>query len=256
MPHRHNRRVLLGLLGAGMAAPVFAAPPISDVHLEEIIARHVAALGGAAALRGIRSKAVDLQIVEKDQVVHARYRCNKIPAFRIDIYDKGGHVFCEGLDGKGPWIWPGNAPAARQGVPDAERTGIEGVEFNLYGLDAFPALGNKLTLDGRETIEGVNYYVLRVDLKDSYRTFLYIDPDSWMIARRRDFRANHPDLNSTKQRLETQYSDFRRVGGIRNAFLQHQVDLSNGRITQVQIVDRMEYNPMPDNVFDRAKKLD
>jgi hypothetical protein len=256
MPHRHDRRVFLGLLGAGMTAPAFAMPQNSDLLLDDVMERHVAALGGAAVLRGIRSKAVDLQIVEKGQVVNARYRCNKTPAFRIDIYDKGRHVFCEGLDGKGPWIWPGNAPAARQGVPDAKRTGIEGVEFNLYGLDAFPGLGNKLALDGRETIEGVNYYVLRVDLKDSYRTFLYIDPNSWMIARRRDIRANHPDLNSAKQRLEIQYSDFRRVGGIRNAFLQHQVDLSNGRITQVQIVDRLEYNPkLGGEVFDRTRKL-
>jgi hypothetical protein len=243
-------------MGAGMAMPAFAAPPTSDLPLEEVIVRHVAALGGAAALRGIRSKAVDLQIVEKGRVIAARYRCNKAPAFRIDIYDKGKHVFCEGLDGKGPWIWPGDAPAARPGVPDAKRTGIEGVEFNLYGLNAFDALGNRVALDGRETIESVRYYVLRVDLKDSYQTFLYIDPNSWMIARRRDFRANHPDLNPTRQRLETQYSDFRRVGGILNAFLQHQVDLSNGRITQVQIVDRMDYNlKSGGEVFDRTKKL-
>jgi hypothetical protein len=252
----HNRRGLLALLGAGVALPAFGAPATSDLPLEDVIARHVAALGGASALRGIHSKAVDLQIVEKGQVIAARYRCNKAPAFRIDIYDKGKHVFCEGLDGKGPWIWPGDAPAARQGVPDAKRTGIEGVEFNLYGLNAFPGMGNKIALDGREIIEGVNYHVLRVDLKDSYRTFLYIDPDNWMIARRRDFRANHPDLDTTKQRLETQYSDFRAVNGIRSAFLQHQVDLSNGRITQVQIVDRVEYDPKSGGeVFDRAKKL-
>ena len=198
---------------------------------------------------------MDLQIVEKGQVVTAQYRCNKQPAFRIDIYDKDRHVFCEGLDAKGPWIRPGDAPSARQGVADAKRTGVEGVEFNLYGLKSFPALGNRLAFDGREVIAGVNYYVLRVDLKDSYQTFLYLDPDSWMIARRRDFRANHPDFNPTKQRLETQYSDFRQVNGIMNAFLQHQVDLADGKITQVQIVDRMVYNAAPDGgVPDRTHK--
>jgi hypothetical protein len=257
MPYSHSRRGILGLLGASLAAPAVANSSDTSLSLEEIISRHTAALGGMAALEAVRSKTVDLQIVEKGQVVAAHYRCNKQPAFRIDIYDKNRHVFCEGLDANGPWIWPGDAPSARQGVPDARRTGIEGIEFNLYGLSAFPALGNKLAFAGRETIEGINYYVIRVDLKDSYQTFLYIDPNSWMIARRRDFRANHPDLNPAKQKLETQYSDFRRVNGIANAFLQHQIDLSNGKITQVQIVDRMEYNPAAgDAVPDRSYKAE
>jgi len=37
--------------------------------------------------------------------------------------------------------------------------------------------------------------------------------------------------------------------------LQHQVDLSNGRVTQVQIVDRMDYNlNLGAEVFDHTKK--
>jgi len=242
------------LLALGLArTPAHAA---SDLSLAEIIDRHTKARGGAARLDAIDSQAVDLQIVEKAKVVAAKYRCNKAPAFRIDIYDGGSHVFCEGLDANGPWIWPGDAPAARAGVPDAKRTGIEGIEFNIYGLHAFPKLGNSLALDGRETIGGVNYYVLRVALKDSYQTFLYIDPQNWMIARRRDFRANHPDLNPTKLRLETQYSDFRETGGIVSSWLQHQVDLADGRITQVTIVDKLAYNPKLDaKFFDRATKL-
>ena len=169
MTLRHSRRGFLGFAGAGLAMPAFAASQSANLSLTEIVTRHTAALGGAAALNAVRAKAVDLQIVEKGEVVLAHYRCSKEPGFRIDIYDKGKHVFCEGLDARGPWIWPGGAPAARQRVADAKRTGIEGIEFNLYGLNAFPGLGNKLALDGRETIEGVNYHVLRVDLKDSYQ---------------------------------------------------------------------------------------
>ena len=64
-----------------------------------------------------------------------------------------------------------------------------------------------------------------------------------MIARRREIRAFHPDMDDTKRHLESQYSDFREVGGIRNAFLQHQVDLASGAITQVTIIDKMAFNP-------------
>jgi hypothetical protein len=236
-----DRRGVLGLLGASMALPARAAD--ADLPLAEILARHSQAVGSEAAQARVHSKAVDLQIIEKGSVVEAHYRADKSPSFRIDIYDKGRHVFCEGLDAKGPWIWPGDAPAARQGVPEAKMSGLTGIQFNLYGLKQFPALGNRITPDGREEIEGVNYHVLRVALKDAYDTFLYLDPATFLIARRRDFRPNHPDLNPAKESLETQFSDYRRVDGLMNAFLQHQVDLSSGRINQVQVVERMEYDP-------------
>jgi hypothetical protein len=181
--------------------------------------------------------------VEKGKVIQARYRCDKSPAYRIDIYDGGKHAFCEGLDAQGTWIWPGDQPAPRQGIEDGKRAGLEGIQFNLYGLHAFPALGNTLSLDGREEIAGVHYYVVRADLKYGDPAFLYIDPQSWMIAGRREIRAFHPDMDNSKRHLESQYADFRDVDGVREAFLQHQVDLATGAITQVTIIDKMNYNP-------------
>src|SRR5580693_3262684 len=144
-----SRRGVLGMLGASVALPARAADP----PLAEILARHSQAVGSEAAQARVRTKAVALQILEKGSVVEAHYRADKSPSFRIDIYDKGKHVFCEGLDAKGPWIWPGDAPAARQGVPEAKMSGLTGIQFNLYGLKQFPALGNQITLDGREDIE-------------------------------------------------------------------------------------------------------
>ena len=249
-----SRRLLLGMLGAAGAAPSLSKKgraAEAALPLNEILARHSEAVGSEAALSRVRSKAVDLQIIEKGSVVEARYRADKSPAFRIDIYDKGKHVFCEGLDAKGPWIWPGDVAEARQGVPEARMSGLTGIQFNLYGLKQFPALGNAIFADGREEIESVNYHVLRVTLKDAYDTYLYLDPATFLIARRRDFRPNHPDLNPAKEKLETQFSDYRRVGGIMNAFLQHQVELASGKINQVQVVEKMEYDP-PGSVKDRT----
>lgn len=252
-----SRRFFLAVAMSGVAVPALATSSrgTRDLTLDDIVARHTAARGGRAALDALRSQSVDIQIIEKGSVIQGHYKCAKTPAFRIDIFDGDKHVFCEGLDVNGPWIWPSSEPAAKQGVPDAKRTGIEGIEFNLYGLHAFPALGNLLSLDGRESLGGVDHYVLRVDLKGSYQTFLYIDPQTWMIARRRDFRAAHPDLDPTKQYLEKQYSDFRLVNGVQTAFLEHQVDLASGKITQVTIIDNMAYNAkLDENVFDRSYK--
>ena len=247
------------------AVALCAIPAAAKVHrrtrgdhaltLDEIIRHHTAARGGVAALDAIQSQSVELQMLENGDVLKGRYVCSKAPAYRIDVFDHGKHVFCEGIDANGPWIWPASQAAATQAVPDARRTGLEGIEFNLYGLHSFAARGHRLTLDGRELLGRTNHYVVRVDLKDSYRTFLYVDPETWMIVRRRDFRAPHPDVNDTKKNLEKQYSDFRAVSGVLTPFLEHQIDLATGKITQVSIVDRMTYNSTPANgVPDRTAK--
>jgi len=153
-----NRRMLLGVLGAADAIPSLskrARGAEGALPLDEILARHTAAAGSEAAQSRVRGKRVDLQIIEKGSVVEAHYRANKSPAFRIDIYDKDRHVFCEGLDAKGPWIWPGNAAEARQGVSEAKASGLTGIQFNLYGLKQVPALGHRMFADGCKEIEGV-----------------------------------------------------------------------------------------------------
>lgn len=243
MLHRRSFAAFgLGLLPLAFRAGRAEAAPGLSLH--QVIDRHVAARGGAARLDAVNAMAVDMQIIEKGEVIEARYRCDKSPAYRIDIYAGGKHVFCEGLDASGTWIWPGDQPAARPGVDDGKRAGLEGIQFNLYGLHAFPGLGNKLGLDGREAIAGVNYYVVRVDLAYGDPAFLYIDPQTWMIARRREVRAYHPDRDATKQHLETQYTDFRDTGGIMDAFLQHQVNLATGAITQVVALKQIAHDPV------------
>jgi len=243
MLHRRSFAALgLGLLplafGAGRAEAARA------LSLRQVIDRHVAARGGAARLDAVRALAVDMQIIEKGEVIEARYRCDKSPAYRIDIYAGGKHVFCEGLDAGGTWIWRGSQSAATQGVDDGKRAGLEGIQFNIYGLHAFPALGNRLSLDGRDMIAGVNYYVVRVDLAYGDPAFLYIDPQTWMIARRREIRAFHPDVDTAKEHLESQYHDFRDTGGIKDAFLQHQVNLATGAITQVTMLKSIRHDPV------------
>jgi hypothetical protein len=261
----HTRRTALGgagglLAAAGLTAASIARPAKrSDdaLSLEQVIANHTRARGGAAALDAVHSEATEIEMTEKGSTIQAHYKCTSDPFFRIDIYDHDKHVFCEGLDADGPWIWPSSEPAAKQGVADGKKTALEGIEFNLYGLHLFPKRGNKLILVGREEIALVNYYVVQVDLKDSYRTFLYIDPQTWLIGRRRDNRAFHPDLDQTKKNIETQYGDYRVVSGVRSAFLQHQVDLESGEIKQVVAVKKLVYNPPIDpSVMSRSYKAD
>jgi hypothetical protein len=229
-----------------MIAPKIAPGSVSMAvapDLQSIIAHHANACGGTRALEAVHSMSAKLWITEKASTIVGHYRCTDAPSFRIDIYADGKHVFCEGLDAEGPWIWPGGQSAPRTGVADAKRTALQGIEFNLHGLHEFARRGHTLSLQGTERIEGYDLIVIQVDLKDSYRTFLYLDPASWLIVRRRDERAFHPDVDLTRRHIETQYSDFRTVSGVRTSFVDHQVNLSDGKIVQVSAVQEKVYNP-------------
>jgi hypothetical protein len=182
-------------------------------------------------------------IVEKGSTLQARYLCSDAPAWRIDIYADSNRVFSEGLDAKGPWLWPSGDAAAHDAVPDARRTGIQGIEFNLYGLHRFPSRGHKLHLEGREVVDGIDYYVVRVTMRDSYETYVYINPVSWMIERRRDYRSFHPDVDQTKTFAEKQYFDFRTVSGVKTPFGERQVNWKTGALVNSTTVNSLIYNP-------------
>lgn len=237
--HFFSRRdALLGLAASAISAPALAC----NETLASIVRRHTKAMGGAAALDRIRSKRAVLAIQESGQRFDAVYQCTADPAWRIDIYVGGKHMFCEGLDAAGPWLWPGGDAAARDAVPDARRTGIQGIEFHLFGLHRFPERGHMLTLDAPQMIDGVRYHVIRVVMRDAYETFLFINPANWLIERRRDERAPHPDIDAKRKFVETRYSDFRSVQGVVSAFRNVQTDLNTGKTINTSTVESVAYN--------------
>lgn len=248
----YTRRESLRMGTAATCAMLMAGNAPVEPTLAQIIERHTIARGGAAALDRIHAKRVDLTITEKGQTYDARYQCVADPAWRIDIYAGGKHVFCEGLDKQGPWLWPGSAAVPRDGVPDARRTGIQGIEFHLYGLHRFTERGHTITLDAPQAVDGVTYHVLRVTMRDAYETFLFVNPSTWLIDRRRDERAPHPDVDPTRRFLEKRFGDYRPVSGVMTAFLEEQVDLVSGETINTSAVRDMAYNhAYPTGTFER-----
>lgn len=236
-----RRRMLLGTAAAVIGVSPNDRSSDEPLSLRTVIDRHTRARGGAAALEKRESLRVALWITERAHTITATYICTR-QHFRIDVRDGARRVFSEGLDADGPWLWPADANEPRQGVDDAKRTGLQGIETNIYGLHQYAARGHRVHLAARERIAGVDWIVLEVSFKESYSSRLYIDPCTWMIVRRRDFRAPHPDIDATREAIEVQYGDFRLVNGVATPFVEHQVRLRDGAITQLTGVQSLEYN--------------
>jgi hypothetical protein len=251
-----HRREALATLAAGMLTGLARAQ--EPLTLEEIIRRHVAARGGAAALDRIRSCRIAVDILERGQALRGLYAANasdpRGTVVRIDVYAGGNHVGSEGMDRQGVWNrGPGNAAPTPSVATGAANALLHGAENHLFGLHRFTTRGHRLRLMPAERIDGAEYPVVEVVYTTGHASYFYVDPASWMLARRRDERAYHPDVDQTRQRIETRYSDFQAVDGVIAAHRQIDIDLANGvEISTNRVGERLLNPSFPKGYFDRS----
>jgi hypothetical protein len=98
-------------------------------------------------------------------------------------------------------------------------------------------------------VDKINYYVLRLTFGDGATTTLYLDPESWLITRRRSVRALHPDIDPTTTTIETTMTDFRKVGGVLFAFASADTDLKTGKVLENASTSQITLNPPIDPAF-------
>jgi hypothetical protein len=201
------------------------------------------AMGGRAAIEAIRSIEVSLHISDPGSEVDGIYYGARPGRMRIDISVAGKHVFTEAFDGRRGWEW--NGKESKTTSPGATAALQHGVELpgKLFGLHELRQRGHQVELVGREKIEGINYYALRVMLGDGYRTTLYVDPENWLITRRRDVRPLHVDIDPTPTTIEQRSSDFRTISGVRFAFAGSETDLKTGKVLETSQIKSTKINP-------------
>src|ERR1700738_4320629 len=134
------------------------------------------------------------------------------------------------------------------------RTAGHGVELpgKLFGLHELKQRGHHVELVGREKVDGTDYYVLRLTLNDGYTTTLYVDPQSWLITRRRDVRPLHVDVDPTPTTIEQRSPDFREVAGVQFAFATIEIDLKTGKELERAKINSIKVNqPIDQSVFEK-----
>jgi hypothetical protein len=222
--------------------------------VDDVIERNTRAMGGAAAIEAIHSIEINLHITDPGFEVDGIYHAARPGRMRIDVQGGGKHIFTEAFDGQNGWQWngKGNQEPASPKAAAALHHGIE-LPGKLFGLHELKQRGYQIELVGREKVDGTDYYVLRLTLSDGYTTTLYVDPQSWLIARRRDVRPLHVDVDPTPTTIEQRSSDFREVAGVRFAFASTEIDLKTGKELERAKINHIQVNPpLDESIF---KKL-
>jgi len=210
-------------------------------------------MGGREALEAVQSVEVDLHIVDPGFEVDGVYCAARPGRMRIDVQSGGKRVFTEAFDGNNGWEWDGKGDAKPESAKAAAalRHGVE-LPGKLFGLHELEQRGDRLELLGREKIADIDYYALRLTLNDGYITTLYVDPQSWLITRRRDIRPLHVDIDPTPTTIEQRSSDFRTVRGVMFPFANSEIDLKTGKELERTKVNDVKVNPATDpSIFER-----
>jgi len=231
---------LLITMGCG-----FAACERAPLTVDQVIEQNTKVMGGRAAIEAIKSIEVKLHIVDPDFEGDGNYRAARPGRMRIDVMAHGNHVYTEAFDGDRGWQWKGKGAAIEEESAEATAALRHGVELpgKLVGLHELRQRGHRVDLAGRERIDGVDYYALRITMNDGYTTTLYIDSRNWLITRRRDVRPLHVDMDPTPTTIESRFSDFRKVNGVLFAFASTDTDLATGKVLETTTVRSINVNP-------------
>lgn len=243
-----NGNPILFLVGSVLVIALLSCNRAATT-IDEVIERNTKAMGGAAAIEAIRSIEVSLHISDPGYEVDGIYYASRPSRMRIDISVAGKHVFTEAFDGQRGWEWNGKeSKTTSPGATTALQHGVE-LPGKLFGLHELKQRGHQVELVGREKIEGINYYALALTLKDGYRTTLYVDPESWLITRRRDIRPLHVDIDPTPTTIEQRSSDFRSISGVQFPFAGSETDLKTGKVLETSQIKSIKINPPIDPAF-------
>lgn len=237
--------VLAGLVIPGCSG---AEETEAELSVEQVIARHIEAIGGADAIDAIRNIHIQPEIVEPEFTLLGDYRATREGRMRVDVFIGGERVFSEGIDGDGGWQQNGAGADFTDTTPLARAALERGIDFNLFGLHDLAARGHRASLFGREEIDGVDYYVIHVAMDEGFERFYYINPGTWMIERHREISALHPDINSEERPAETIENNFQEFCGVLRPTETRKIDRETGDEIQRSRAFLIECNLDPDSL--------
>jgi len=207
--------------------------------VDEIVTRHVAAIGGVDAIHRIRSFVVHGWYHEGTFSIRT-YTAQMRPFYRV-IGDplEGLKTIHEGYDGSAWEYYPDPGVVIRT-IGAAASTTRHSAAFDDVLVD-YHRYGTFLTYGGRTHIDGKNVYVLNVTLADGFREDVYVDTGTYMI----DGMQRIVPMHAFGQRYVTHdlFADYRPEGDVMMPHRDAEIDSVSGKVLDDGTVDSVEINP-------------
>ena len=238
----NDHRRSLGLL-LGLALAVAYPAGLRGETLDSLIARHVAARGGMERLEAIQTLRMSGRATAGPGKVALVTREVSTPGRVRTEFASQGVTAVYACDGAKCWYVD-----PLEGVFDAELmsesdTSLAIEQADILGpLVDWEAKGHSVELLGKEEIDGLETFKLKVTLAGGGVQTLNLDTESALLVR----RVKMWNLGGRAVEMETTFSDFRSVGGV--VFPHFIKSGEKGRFEDLEvIVEEAELNPPVDD---------
>ncbi|NIJ51601.1 outer membrane lipoprotein-sorting protein [Dyadobacter arcticus] len=218
---------------------------LSAQTLDEIIAKHIQAMGGADKLSKLKS----LKITAEMDVMKM-----KVPITTTIIQDQGfrsettvqGMTVVQAINGNTGWaINPMTGQTKATALPE-EAVKSMTAETDLTGLYNYKEKGYVLTLEGEEDLAGAKVYKVSMTLKNGIKRINYISKDTFYILK----IIVHATMNGQDIKSENLQSNFKQVDGVTYPFTSEVTTSAMPGTTMTLVITTLEVNPKIDpNIF-------
>jgi len=198
------RKLSLSVLAMAVLTPVLMAQTV-----DEIVAKHVAAIGGADKIKAVKSIKMtgkaEVQSMEAPFVM-----VMKQPGMLRNEITIQGMVLVQAWDGKSGWaIVPFTGKKDPEPVTADEAKELQD-QSDLWPLLDYQSKGNKVELLGKDKIEGTDAYKLKLTRANGNVDTIFLDADSYLEIKEEGTTV----IRGSEQQTETSLADYRETGGL------------------------------------------
>jgi hypothetical protein len=165
---------------------------------EEVVNKHIAAIGGREMLKNIKSQVVEssISVMGSDLTSTSTLLVGK--GFK-NVADFNGQEIIQCITPTGGWmINPLAGQTDPQPIPEDQLKEAQSALEVGGGLLNYKEKGSKIELAGNEKVEGVNAIKLKLTSKDNKESFYFFDPATYyLIKHEASVNANGQDMTMT-----------------------------------------------------------
>jgi outer membrane lipoprotein-sorting protein len=235
---------------AASALLLLATPEETPLTADQIVQKHIDALGGGARLNAIQTlvvtgKASILGQTEAPLTIQIK-RPNLM---RLEIAFQGQKIV-QAFDGVTAWtINPMISSQPKQSSDEDTRAAQEASDFIGGNLVDYKSKGNTVEVVDQEAVEGVAVYKLKITKKSGAVEYDYLDAKTFLPVKTEGKRTQL----GQEILYESKLAKYKPVEGVLIPFSVTQ--LVNGRLAMEITIERMDANsPIEDAVFKMPEK--
>ncbi|MFL6280098.1 MAG: LolA family protein [Vicinamibacterales bacterium] len=234
-------------LAAAISAALWLIPGVLHAQtVEDVIAANLRSKGGLEKIKATQTVRMTGSVVARDMSGRDHTGTMTMVAKRPNLMRRDAEVdgqrMVNAFDGTTLWMGIGTAPP--QQVPATQNAySVQDAEFDSVFVD-YKEKGHKIELIGKETLDGVPVYHLKVTKKGGPPQDYYLDVETG-LEKKISVTGRGPD--GSQMVNVTEFSDYRSVDGSMVPFVSKQ--RQNGTLIATITVDKAEFNVPVDDAF-------